>query len=87
MSLFDSSEFLDVSGDGGLLKKIIYIPPGDEHFPQPNDEVEAHYTGTLDDGTVFDSSRDRGKIFKFTIGKVIYTNLDANQFKCIYRDR
>ena len=32
-------------------------------------QVIAHYTGTLDDGTKFDSSVDRGKEFKFTIGK------------------
>lgn len=28
-----------------------------------------HYTGTLDNGTVFDSSRTRGKPFRFTIGQ------------------
>ena len=27
-----------------------------------------HYTGTLDDGTVFDSSYNRGAPFKFTLG-------------------
>jgi len=65
----ETIEWIDLSGDGGVLKKIIENGEADGETPPNGDEVSAHYTGTLEDGQKFDSSRDRGQPFKFTIGK------------------
>lgn len=58
---------VDMCGDGSIFKEILTTGSG---APPPTGAVvEVHYTGTLLDGTEFDSSRKRGEPFKFTIGR------------------
>ncbi|CAO3586233.1 unnamed protein product [Absidia cylindrospora] len=44
-----------------------------QNFPKAGDSVTIHYIGTLQDGTKFDASRDRGQPFscKIGVGQVI----------------
>lgn len=51
----------------GLKYKIISKGTGTE-TPKAGQRITVHYTGSLEDGTVFDSSVSRGQPFKFTVG-------------------
>jgi FKBP-type peptidyl-prolyl cis-trans isomerase len=52
---------------------LIYIPvtEGSGPSPAPTDTVRVHYHGTLRDGTVFDSSVERGEPISFPLDGVI----------------
>lgn len=54
------------STESGLRYVIETEGTGD--FPQPGQTVKVHYTGTLMDGTKFDSSYDRNEPLSFAIG-------------------
>ena len=53
----------------GLQYKV--IKEGSGESPDDDDVVTVHYTGTLVDGTVFDSSRERGEPIEFPVNGVI----------------
>lgn len=52
---------------------LVYCPMKEGEGKQPTiqNTVEVHYHGTLTDGTVFDSSVDRGQTIKFPLTSVI----------------
>jgi FKBP-type peptidyl-prolyl cis-trans isomerase len=51
--------------------QIETLVEGQGPSPQASDEVTVHYTGTLIDGTQFDSSRERGEPASFPLNGVI----------------
>ena len=57
---------VEVTTESGL--KYIDNVLGTGDLPKAGDKVKVHYTGTLEDGTKFDSSHDRNKPFEFSLG-------------------
>jgi FKBP-type peptidyl-prolyl cis-trans isomerase FklB len=58
-----------VTTESGLQYEI--INKGDGAIPTVTDKVKVHYTGTLIEGTVFDSSIERGEPTSFGVSQVI----------------
>lgn len=55
--------------ESGLQYKV--LEEGSGSSPESSDEVRVHYTGTLLDGTEFDSSHERGEPVQFPLNQVI----------------
>lgn len=57
----------EVTTASGL--KYVEIAEGTGEMPAKGQTVSVHYTGTLESGKKFDSSRDRNQAFEFQIGE------------------
>ena len=53
--------------DSGL--RFIVVEEGSGESPPTGSRVRVHYTGMLEDGTVFDSSYKRNQTFEFELGR------------------
>jgi FKBP-type peptidyl-prolyl cis-trans isomerase FkpA len=62
----DKKEEKVITTKSGL--KYVDLKEGTGDEAKSGQTVEVHYTGWLKDGTKFDSSKDRGKPFKFPLG-------------------
>lgn len=73
MSFLTDEQGLDVSGgektDSGLW--ILHAVEGEGESPSASSQVTIHYTGWLTDGTMFDSSYERGQPAAFPLGRLI----------------
>ncbi|HVO23818.1 MAG TPA: FKBP-type peptidyl-prolyl cis-trans isomerase [Candidatus Margulisiibacteriota bacterium] len=85
-----SQAFLEkAAAEKGADKKpsgLIYteLKAGDGRQPKPNDMVKVNYTGTLRDGTVFDSSAERGQPGEFAVHGVIPCWAEALQLMKVH---
>lgn len=59
-----------MTSDSGLQMEVLQTGSGSQH-PGPKDKVKVHYHGTLINGSVFDSSVDRGEPIEFGLNQVI----------------
>lgn len=68
LSLEDVANKEDVkTTESGL--RYVEVEEGEGEVPQSGQTVVVHYTGSLADGTKFDSSRDRDRPFSFKLGQ------------------
>jgi len=78
-NLADGEAFLRVNATkagvkttaSGLQYEVLESGPANGRSPTRGNAVKVHYRGTLIDGTVFDSSIDRGVPATFGVGQVI----------------
>jgi FKBP-type peptidyl-prolyl cis-trans isomerase FkpA len=58
-----------IKSDSGMI--MITLTEGSGASPEPTDTVKVHYHGTLRNGSVFDSSVERGEPANFPLNRVI----------------
>lgn len=61
-----------------MMRVEIFAAGDGVNYPRKGHTVTVHYSGYLANGDMFDSSRDRGKPFKFKLGgEQVIPGLDA----------
>lgn len=68
-----------ITTESGLQYEVIEAADAEGEQPRASDVVTVHYEGKLTDGTVFDSSLERGEPVEFPVGGVIPGWVEALQ--------
>jgi FKBP-type peptidyl-prolyl cis-trans isomerase FklB len=63
--------------------QYVVLREGTGNKPTANDKIRVHYTGTLIDGTLFDSSYQRNEPAEFSVGQVIPGWVEALQLMSV----
>lgn len=69
--------------ESGLQYEVLVVGAADGEKPGPDSTVRTHYHGMLLDGTVFDSSVDRGESIEFPVNGVIAGWTEALQLMTV----
>ena len=59
-------EEVNITEDGGVIKKM--IEAGEGLKPKDGEQCSVHYEGRLEDGSIFDSSYERGDPLELSVG-------------------
>eukprot|EP00761_Pharyngomonas_kirbyi_P003310 gb/GECH01003314.1/.p1 GENE.gb/GECH01003314.1/~~gb/GECH01003314.1/.p1 ORF type:complete len:290 (+),score=95.38 gb/GECH01003314.1/:1-870(+) len=63
-----TNKIIPLTQDEGVTKEILQLGNNNEK-PPSGSKVTVHYVGQLEDGTIFDSSRERNERFDFDLGR------------------
>jgi peptidylprolyl isomerase len=64
---YDTEQAQVITTESGL--QVMVIQEGTGELPAEGDMITVHYSGFLSDGSLFDSSRQRGEPIRFVLGK------------------
>lgn len=84
----EAEDFVISNAQPGEIQVEVFVAGDGVKYPQKGQTVVVHYTGYLQDGKKFDSSRDRNKPFKFKLGaEQVIPGLDEGVERLCMKER
>ncbi|TYZ68571.1 hypothetical protein PybrP1_006098 [[Pythium] brassicae (nom. inval.)] len=84
----EAKDFVVANPRAGEIQVEVFVAGDGINYPKKGQTVVVHYTGYLQDGRKFDSSRDREKPFKFKLGaEQVIPGLDEGVERLCMKER